>query len=477
MATVAVLGGSVVGSVTALLLARAGHEVTVLDPEVARFTGSDPALVPRPGAPHTVHAHAFMARTLRELTTRLPDVRDALTEAGVPVFVPELPAHLHDGGRPDDHELAVLRARRLTLDRVVAGVAARDPGVTVLPERATGLLVEDAAVTGLATAAGEVRADLVVDAGGRRSPVAGWQRELGCPWPETRDPCDAMYFTRHHRVDPAAAPPMPGIAEVHVFPRFVQLLFLGDNDTAMLAFAALHRDPLLKRLRHDGAYEALLAEHHDLADWRAALTPAGPVFAIGALDNRLRRLVRDGQPVLRGLFPVGDTLAMTNPTRGRGVSMGLAAAGTLADLIEEHGTSPAGLDGVALALDAWVGEVLAVWYREAAAADAATVAMLRAAVDGTGVPGNAPSVELPAGHPVTAEELERAAGHDPQVVRALRRATLLIDDDRRIASPEIAARVRAVLGRQPQDQPAAATPPARPLDDPDHLERVLAPWA
>jgi 2-polyprenyl-6-methoxyphenol hydroxylase-like FAD-dependent oxidoreductase len=477
MATVAVLGGSVVGSVTALLLARAGHRVQVLDDEVGRFGGPDPPLEPRPGAPHTVHAHGFMARMLREIGTRLPDVRDALVQAGAPVLVPELPAHLHDGGRPEDRELEVMRVRRITLDRVVAGTVAREPGITVHPVRATGLLVEDDAVAGLSTKHGQVRADLVVDAGGRRSPVAGWLTDLGRPLPETREPCDTMYFTRHHRVDPAAAPPLPRIAEVHAFPRFVQLLFLGDNDTAMVACAVLNHDRLLKRLRHDGAYEALLAEHHDLADWMAALTPSGPVFAVGALDNRFRRPVRDGRPVLRGLVPVGDALAMTNPTRGRGVSMGLAAAGTLADLVEEHGAGAGGLDDVALGFDAWVGEVLAVWYREAAAADAATVASLRAGLDGAGVPANAPSVELPTDHPVSADDVERAAGQDPEVVRALMRATMLLDDERRIASPEVAARVRAVLDRQHPEEQAAAPPRARPLDDPDHLERVLAPWA
>ncbi|MDO9495780.1 MAG: hypothetical protein Q7J48_08775, partial [Nocardioides sp.] len=78
-----VLGGSLIGAATALLLERSGWQVTVVDAEHARLIDGPDEVTHRPGAPHAVHAHGFMSRTRHELRSRLPDVWDALLEAGV----------------------------------------------------------------------------------------------------------------------------------------------------------------------------------------------------------------------------------------------------------------------------------------------------------------------------------------------------------------------------------------------------------
>ncbi|MFC4786608.1 NAD(P)/FAD-dependent oxidoreductase [Nocardioides sp. MAHUQ-72] len=476
MPRLAVLGGSVVGAATALLFARSGWRVTVVDPEHSRFSSDRDTVEPRPGAPHAVQAHGFMARAWHELATRLPDVATAVTDAGAPVvrLGDMVPPPLLDGGRPRDDELTTLRCRRVTLDRVVGRALAAEPGVEVLHTRATGLVLDEAGplprVRGLGLAdGGDVEADVVVDAGGRRSPVPGWLAGFGHPLVEQVDPSTVRYYTRHFRVDPARAPrPNRGYLEAHEYPSFLQLLFLGDNDTAMLALCVHDGDPLFKQVRDEDAFTAVARGNTGLATWLDAMQPTTPVFCLGSLDNRFRSTVRDGRPVVLGLHQVGDSLAMTNPTRGRGIAMGLAGAGALHDLLAAGPD-----DDATVALAAWQRRVLAVYYREATATDAAVGRKLRAAVEGVPAPANAPDVELPDGHPIGARDLERAAGNDPDLFRIVMRASMVMDDDRVVARRETTALARSVLGRLPPADPPPP-PAADGLHDRDELARLLA---
>jgi 2-polyprenyl-6-methoxyphenol hydroxylase-like FAD-dependent oxidoreductase len=248
-------------------------------------------------------------------------------------------------------------------------------------------------------------------------------------------------------------------------------MFLGDQGTAMVALAAHDQDPVLKALRHAEAYDAVLGANDRFAAWREVLEPTTDVFCLGAFDNRLRSLVRHGRPVVRGLWQVGDALATTNPTRGRGVSMGLMAAGQLTDVLAAHDDP----DDAALAFEAWRDRVLAVVYSECAATDVLAARQLSAGLAGRSMPANAPALEIPEHHPFTAKELERAAGLDPDLFRVFLRATVLLDDERQVLAPEVAARVRELLDRAGAAEPDRARP-TDGLHDRETLARILAPW-
>lgn len=470
------LGGSLIGAATALLLERSGWQVTVVDAEHARLIDGPDEVTHRPGAPHAVHAHGFMSRTRHELRSRLPDVWDALLEAGVeevPISA-SVPPSLHDGGRPDDEDITSARMRRHTCDRVLARAVA---GSTIrrVEGRVNGLVLDTSGavprVCGLGLADGTaVTGDIVVDAGGRRSPVTGLLRAAGIDQPERHDECIARYYSRHYRITGPRPRLNVGFADVHSFTCHAQLMFLGDADTAMVALAAHDEDPVLKALRHTGAYDAVVGANEAFAEWREVLEPTTEVFCLGAFDNRMRGLVAEGRPLVRGLWQVGDALATTNPTRGRGVSMGLMATGQLRDVLADH-EHP---DDAALAFDAWRERVLAVAYRECAATDVMAARQLRAGLAGRSVPSNAPPLEMPEGHPITAAELEQAAGLDPDLFRVFLRATVLLDDAREVLAPEVVTRVRQLLARA-QPAPDRARPTVG-LHDRETLTRMLAAW-
>ena len=83
---IAIVGGSAAGLFAALLLARAGHEATVLErddlqpaPDVESAAGK----AFRASAPQIVQPHLIMARCRQLLIDRLPDVYDGMLAAGV----------------------------------------------------------------------------------------------------------------------------------------------------------------------------------------------------------------------------------------------------------------------------------------------------------------------------------------------------------------------------------------------------------
>src|SRR5579863_8101311 len=134
---IAITGGGAGGLLAALLLARAGHEVTVLEQdrmEPARDVESAAASAYRPTAPQIVQPHAVMARCRELVRDRLPDVYESLLAAGV-VEVPIsdwMPGTLADRSAwPGDERLSPLMTRRSTLDWVLQRAVLAEPGVTV----------------------------------------------------------------------------------------------------------------------------------------------------------------------------------------------------------------------------------------------------------------------------------------------------------------------------------------------------------
>ena len=462
---IVIVGAGAGGLFASLLLARAGHEIVVLEQdrlEPAADVEAAAAAAFRPTAPQIVQPHIVMARCRELLVERLPDVYEGLLAAGVAEapLATQMPPTLADRSAwPGDERLTTLMTRRSTIDWVLGRTAIAEPGVRLrFGARTVGLLAVSGTpphVTGVRTEQGELAADLVVDATGRRSPIDRWLGEIGAKpsatwWAE----CGVAYYSRHYRLRPGAElPGLPTIRIVAALDEFYVGIWGADNGAMHLVVAPLAADRRFRTLRDPEVFTALLSTIPAYAAWLEVLDPITGVFAMGGLHNTLRRLVVDGVPVVTGLHAVGDSVCTTNPTLGRGLSLALQGAVDLLEAIAKHGDDPV---AQALAVDGLVADHVVPFYEDQAAIDAARLATLRHTVFG------APAQEAPppSADRVTFAQLRAAAPFDPTAFRAIGRIMGMIGQPEEVyTDPQVVHRTQEVLRHHPSGPPMAQ--PAR----------------
>jgi 2-polyprenyl-6-methoxyphenol hydroxylase-like FAD-dependent oxidoreductase len=448
---IAVVGGSAAGLFASLLLARTGHDVVVLDREplkLARDVESAAEVAFRPTAPQIVQPHLLMAKCRDLLMRALPDVYDGMLAAGVaeaPIST-HMPSSLSDtSARPGDELLTTIMSRRSTVDWVLLRTALAEPRVELRGAvRILGLLAtpdQPPHVTGVRTDHGELQADIVVDATGRRSAIDSWLEEIGArPTATWRAECGLAYFSRHYRIRSGAKLPGPAANRVvQALDEFAIGKWGADNDAVQIAVVPLAADNRFRTVRHPEVYNAVVRTVPMFAKWLDGLDPITGIFPMAGLHNTLRRLVVDGIPVATGLHAIGDSVCTTNPTLGRGLALALWGAADLADVTASHDTD---WTAQALMLDKLVGDHVVPYYEDQAAIDAARLEKLRHRVFGQ------PSPEPPAAGQdrVTYAELREAATVDPSAYRALWRVNgMMCLPDEVYLDPEVVACTRAAL--------------------------------
>ncbi len=422
---IVVAGGGAAGLFASFLLARAGHDVVLLEQETAEPPAdleSAAAAAFRPSAPQIVQPHIVFSRCRELLIERLPDVHAALLGAGVDEapLADRMPTSLSDrSGRPGDDRLTWLATRRSTLDWVLGRAAHAEPGITVRSGvRVLGLQAQTVTgqpphVTGVRTDQGDLAADLVVDATGRRSAIEQWLASIGAAAPVTFSAeCGLSYYSRHFRLRRGAELPGPATTRlVDGFAEFTIGIFGADNGAMQLVVAPLAGDRRFRPLKDTHVFTAVLRTVPDYAAWLDVLEPISPVFQMVAPHNSLRRLVVNNTPAVTGLHAIGDSVCTTNPTLGRGLSLAMWAASDLIDVLDEHDTDPV---KQAMALDTLVEEHIAPFYRDQAATDAARLAAVRATI----ADRPPPSAPRSGRDRITFAELRTAALIDPGAFRA-----------------------------------------------------------
>lgn len=423
MGKVVIVGAGPIGLATAMLLARDGHEVTVLEkdaqPPPSRGLKAWDRWE-RSGVAQFRQAHFMQARFRHLLDAELPQVRDRIVASGGRRFnlINLLPPLLAGPcSRESDERFETLTGRRPILESAFAQVAEGTPGVNIMRGVSvegpiTGPRVRPGSphVIGVRTTDGaEIASDLVIDAMGRRSKLRDWVTAIGGrpPYEEASDAAFA-YYTRHFRSRNGSLPEFRGPLSTTVG-TILTLTVPADNNTWTVAIAAMARDRPLKALRHNDVWERVARSIPHVAHWidGEALCDVTPMA--GVMDRR-RRVVVEKEPVVTGLLPVGDAWACTNPTAGRGLSLGLAHAVALRDAVRKSPRDPAELTE---SFDRVTEETLTPWYRDQIDRDYQRAAEIEAAIQGRALDRATedPAKPTPAAFVV-------AANKDPDVARA-----------------------------------------------------------
>jgi 2-polyprenyl-6-methoxyphenol hydroxylase-like FAD-dependent oxidoreductase len=457
MASIVVCGGSVLGMLTASMLARDGHHVTVLEADASQPPAS-PADAwqqwARKGVAQFHQPHNLFSRFREVADHELPGLTGQLVEAGgvwVDVAA-DHPPSMQWTSRPDDDRFRFVTARRPTIEAVAAAYAASEPGVTIRRgTKVAGLLRGTAVVAGIPHVAGvrladgsELRADLVVDAMGRRTPLASWLDQIGGrgPYVESAEHgfvYYTLYLTGPHRPVRMA----PGLTPMG---SYSLLTLLGDNDTWSLTVFGSNADQELKAIRDAELFTRLVRACPLHAHWLDG-TPITDVLPIAGIVDRYHRLVVDGAPIVTGLLPVGDAWACTNPSAGRGLSVGLTHAQVLRGAVRGHLDDP---EALLLAWDEGTEQRTTPFFRQQMAVDEVRFAEMTALREGR---------QPDAPDPMTVRFMT-AVGTDEVVFRGLMEmVTCLATADEVLARPEIQERISAV-------EPG----PPRPVAGPDRAE-------
>ena len=432
---IVVVGAGVAGLGTSLMLGKAGHAVTLLerdpappdDPEVAWESWD------RRGVPQSRLAHVFLGRMRNLLRDEHPELYADLLAAGAYEIVNYdlMPPAITDRERrPIDDDIVMLGIRRVVLEhhlrRAVAAAGVDLRSSSPVASLLAGDPVRDAIphVTGVRHEEGtELAADLVVDCGGRRSPLPRWLDELGAPpLPEQVVEDGLMYFGRYYRLDEGQSFPQHGPPLTDVGYLFA-LTFEADDGWFAIALAVHSEDKAMRALRDNDAFERAMQALPATAVWRTPglSTPMSDVSSMSGIDDRWRDIVVDGAPLVTGLVAVGDSLVATNPAFGRGSSLAWICGRALVDVVAAHGDDPIAL---ALAQHEQTAALSRVWFDQQVAMDSTRLEVMRRLLAGE------PPAQADASDPMAAIPigLALASGTDPDVFRAMGKIAHILED-------------------------------------------------
>jgi flavin-dependent dehydrogenase len=311
---VVIVGGRVAGASTALLLARAGLRVAVL--ERSRI-GSD-----------TVSTHALMRAGVLQLSRWgvLPD----LVAAGTPA-IRRVAFHYADGGeasvtlRATQGVDALYAPRRHLLDRVLVDAAAASGADVQHSTPVVGLLRDDAGrvlgvrMPGAAAREVPIRAGLTIGADGVDSLVA---REVGAPF-LTRGRAASAFLYRY--VDQV---PSSGYVWAYGTGTAAGLIPTNAGETCVFVSTPPARMRMLRRDGADAAFQSLLdAAPAPLADAVRAGGTAGRLHGWRGVPGHLRRSSGPGWAL------VGDAGYFNDPITTHGITDALRDAELLSDAV------------------------------------------------------------------------------------------------------------------------------------------------
>jgi 2-polyprenyl-6-methoxyphenol hydroxylase-like FAD-dependent oxidoreductase len=455
MGRIVVVGGGIVGTCAAMMLAGDGHDVTVLERDPAPPPAPDVAWDEwdRRGVNQFKMLHYFLPRFRHVADAELPGLTDALAAAGALRNNPlvGIPDQITGGWREDDGRFEGITARRPVAESVVATIAAATAGLTIRRGVAVAGLVTTVGhddivhVSGVRADDGEViDADLVIDAGGRRSSVAEWLRAAGSPGPtEIIEDSGFVYYGRHFSSADGSVPPAFG-GLLQPYGSVSILTLPADNGTWGVGVVTSSKDATLRALLDVDCWERVVRAFPLVAHWVDG-EPLTDVKLMSKIEDRQRTYVVDGAPVATGIIPLADSWACTNPSLGRGISIGMMHAGALRALLRDGSLH----DPRALAIR-WhelTTEVVEPYFADTLAFDRHRLAEIEAIIAGHDYETDDPGWLL-------TQALANSVMHDPDLLRGFMDVASLLERGVDVlARPGIAERAIALADPTPGPGP------------------------
>jgi 2-polyprenyl-6-methoxyphenol hydroxylase-like FAD-dependent oxidoreductase len=335
-----------------MLLAERGLEVVVLDREGPAPTDPEKAWESwekrSVGQFRLVHFMQPGGRALIE--EHLPSVFDELQALGALRFNPaEAAARRLPDGANHDLDLSMFETlttcRRPLIDLAFTAAALKTPGVDIrygCPAaelvRGTEVIAGVPHVTGVRTLSGEViDARVVVDAAGRRSPLSSMIEALGGRAPlEHAYEAGFVYNTQYYR-----GSELPEVRDdlLSAVGSFSVLSIPGDNGWWSVTLYHSPRDKMMRKVRDPKTFARVVQSLPNHAHWSDG-EPQGDVYSMAATANTTREFVVDGVPCATGVVPLGDAWGFTNPSIGRGITLGQMHVVDVAPAIAQHLDDP-----------------------------------------------------------------------------------------------------------------------------------------
>jgi 2-polyprenyl-6-methoxyphenol hydroxylase-like FAD-dependent oxidoreductase len=431
-----------------MLLAQDGHHVTVLE--------RDPAPPPdgaaeeawerweRRGVNQFRLPHYFLARYRSIIESELPAVARAIAAAGGlrGNLLLDIPEEIRGPQRPEDQDMAILTGRRPVVESAISSIATATPGLTIRRGVAvTSLLTGPAAhpgvphVVGVRTESGEeIRGDLIIDMSGRRSALPGWLAGIGARPPvEELEDSGFMYFARHYRAYDGKSLPFAFGPPIMALGTISSLTLAADNGTWSVVVIASGQDRALYGLRQVERWEKLVRSLPVVAHWLDGEPIEDDIAVMTKLEDRHRSFVIDGIPVATGVVAVADAWACSNPSVGRGASIGMAHAMVLRARLRD-----VGLDDPSAFVTAFhrsTAEEVQPWFDWTRRGDRHRLAQIDEGIKGQEYRSNDASWEVE-------EDLRAIASQDPDLLRLYVRAAGVLDPlDRALSSPGMVERI------------------------------------
>jgi flavin-dependent dehydrogenase len=315
---VVVVGAGPIGLYCAVVMARRGNDVVVVDRD--HGPGADGGWERR-GVMQFRHPHFFRHVVRQTFLDTAPDLWDAVVAAGgVPALPPEMP-----------EIMTGLQCRRATFESATRAVAAAEPRVTLRTGHADGVTTERGRLSGVIVDGSLVGADLVIDASGRSGRLGDALR------PEVEGGgCGFSYVSRMYRTrddDRTTALNAAGLPMGALYDGYLVIVFPQDAGTLSTLIVRPSDDDGLAQLRHPDYFDAAMRAVPHLAKWTDpdGFEPITDVMPGGGLTNTYRGQATE----LPGIVFVGDSVCTTNPAAGRGVSLGLRQAHALLGILAD----------------------------------------------------------------------------------------------------------------------------------------------